>query len=69
MKTLHRDLLLLAIAVAVALLSLLSVGTADAAGPNRAEATTTVRVTTGEGRPHGPPRGRSPGIRNWKELS
>jgi hypothetical protein len=33
MKTLHRDLLLIAIAVAVALISLISVATADAAGP------------------------------------
>jgi uncharacterized cupredoxin-like copper-binding protein len=48
MNTLHRDLLLVAIAVAVALLSLLAVARAGTSEPTRAGATPTVRVTTGE---------------------
>jgi uncharacterized cupredoxin-like copper-binding protein len=47
MRTLHRNLLL-AVAVAVALLAAFSVATAGTAEPSRPEATTTVRVTTGE---------------------
>jgi uncharacterized cupredoxin-like copper-binding protein len=48
MRTLLRNLFLLAIAVAVNLLAVFSAATAGTAEPSRAKATTTVHVTAGE---------------------